>query len=328
MSDQIQSELSKIDSLLKDAAYNEQMARTLDAAYYKGIGQEAPPFILPAEDSAVKQKSLKEEKIATSIAGFYALECGIGWLCSQSSLTPVEWLNKIKDHTIDSATISLLNRFANATWKAGQPFRSLDRITRPTFTVFNFLPQDEVVKDEEQIQTAAVKLLSAMQDVKDSGTKKQMEQIKVLMQNKDFALQMADSMNNAYKVRQKLPAANFLTPEDDTATIIKSVKEEKIAINVAGFYALECALNYFAAAKNKLPSQVLQSIIDGTISSDDKMLSQRFANATWKAGQPFRGLDRIQRNNFVHFYFLTDEEIEKDWVQIKAAAEKLLKDIK
>lgn len=328
MSDQIQSELSKIDSLLKDAAYTEQMARALDAAYYKGIGKEAPPFLLPAEDTAAIQKSLKEEKIATSVAGFYALECSIGWLCSQSSLTPVEWLERIKDHKIDSNANEILNRFANATWKAGQPFRGMERISRPTFTVFNFLPQDEVVKDEEQIQTAAVKLLSAMQDVKDSSTKKQMEKVKLLLQNKEFALQMADSMNNAYNVRQKLPAENFLSPHDDTATVTKSVKEEKIAINIAGFYALECGLNYFAAEKNKLPSQVLQSIIENTISVDDKMLLQRFANATWKAGQPFRSLDRIARDNFVPFYFLSDEEIEKDWVQIKAAAEKLLKDIK
>jgi hypothetical protein len=328
MQNSIQNELNKIDSLLRNATYNEDMAKALDAAYYKGTGKGAPPFLAAGEDTATKQKSLKEEKIATNVAGFYALECGIGWLCSQSDQTPVEWLNKIKESTVDSATVSILNRFANATWKAGQPFRSMERIMRPTFTVFNFLPQDEVKKDEEQIATAAAKLLSAMNEVKDSSTDAQMKKIRTLMQNKDFALQMADSMNTGYNTRQNLPADKFLSAEDDTVTITKSVQEEKIAINVAGFYALECGLNYFATAKNELPSQVLQSIVDNTISVDEKMLLQRFANATWKAGQPFRGLDRTTRDNFVPFYFLTDEEIEKDWVQIKAAAEKLLKDIK
>jgi hypothetical protein len=328
MNDKIKGELTKIDSLLRDAKYNEEMATALEAAYYKGIGKEAPPFLSPDENTALKQKFLKEEKIATNVAGFYALECGIGWLCSQSNQRPVEWLTKIKDNSIDSATVSILDRFANATWKAGQPFRSMERISRPTFTVFNFLPQDEIKKDEEQIATAAAKLLSAMNDVKDSSTDAQMKKIRTLMQNKDFALEVADSMNTGYNTRQNLPATKLLSAQDDTAIITKSVKEEKIAMNVAGFYALECGLNYFAAAKNELPSQVLQSIIDNTISVDDKMLLQRFANATWKAGQPFRGLDRITRDNFVPFYFLIDEEIEKDWVQIKTAGEKLLKDLK
>ena len=148
MSDKIKGELTKIDSLLRDAKYNEEMAKALDAAYYKGIRKEAPPFLAAGEDTATKQKSLKEEKIATNVAGFYALECGIWWLCSQSNQTPVEWLNKIKNNSVDSATISILNRFANAAWKAGQPFRGMERIARPAFTVFNFLPQDEIKKDE------------------------------------------------------------------------------------------------------------------------------------------------------------------------------------
>jgi hypothetical protein len=46
----------------------------------------------------------------------------------------------------------------------------------------------------------------------------------------------------------------------------------------------------------------------------------RFANVTWKAGQPFRGLDRIAHATFTPYYFLTEAELEKDWIQIKLAA--------
>jgi hypothetical protein len=74
----ITKELGIINSLLHDEKYAEEMARELDAAYYKGIGQVPPPFLSPGEDTLIIEKSAKEEKIATSIAGFYALECGTG----------------------------------------------------------------------------------------------------------------------------------------------------------------------------------------------------------------------------------------------------------
>ncbi|CAN5411504.1 hypothetical protein BH10BAC2_BH10BAC2_42140 [soil metagenome] len=327
MQEKINTELHKIDSLLRDAAYNEAMAKTLAAAYYKSSGQEVPTFLEAGEDTATTIKSVKEEKIATNLAGFYALECGIGLLSAQTNEKPVDWLQKILNSKVDSATVLLLNRFANATWKAGQPFRHLQRITRPTFTVFNFLPADEVKKDYDQIHRAAAILSSYLQPVKDSSANAQFEKIKAVMQNKETALAIADSMHAAYYInlQQEVPA--FIIAGEDTATIRKSVKDQKIATNVAGFYALECGLNYFAAAKNIAPSQMLQSITDGTISKEDKMLLLRFANATWKAGQPFRSLDRIQKDNFIPFNLLSDAEVEKDMVQIKAAAEKLLKDL-
>jgi len=325
MKDEIKHELNKIDALLRSADYNFAMAQTLEAAYYKGTGKAIPPFLSSNEETATKKIFFKEEEIATNLAGFYALECGLGWICSQTNETPVEVLKKINNHTLDSAFLILLNRFANATWKAGQPFRAMERITRPTFTCFNFLPDDELIKDEKQIYYASSQMLESMHDVSASSLEMQMLKIRSLIQDENFAIIMADNLYALPSVNSNKQVSSLHL--DDTTTITRSIKEEKIAINVAGFYALECGLNYFAANK-KLPSQVLQSILDNSISADDKILLQRFANATWKAGQPFRGLNRIERENFVPFYFLSDEEKEKDWVQIKAAAEKLLKDIK
>ena len=322
----IATELYKIDSLLRDAAYSEAMAKTLEGAYYTSSGKEVPPFLAPGEATASVKKSLKEEMIAMNAAGFYALECGIGLLHVQTNKAPVALLQMIVDHSIDSAAVSLLNRFANATWKAGQPFRDINRITRSTFMGFNFLPEEEIKKDEDQIQRAAAILLAELQLVKDSSAVVQFEKIKTLMQSKDRTQAIAEQIHAAKYINLKQQVPPFLTPEQDTSVITKSVKDQKIAVNVAGFYALECGLNYFAS-QSKLPSQVLKSIADGSINQDDKMLLLRFANATWKAGQPFRSLNRIEKDNFIPFNLLSNDELEKDLVQIKAAAAKLLVDI-
>ena len=138
-------------------------------------------------------------------------------------------------------------------------------------------------------------------------------------------MEMAMHMEAAYYTGQQQAVPPFLKPGEDTATVKKASEEEKIATNLAGFYALECGLSYLATAEKKLPSAVLQSILNDSISSDNKRLFERFANATWKAGQPFRGLSKIERKTFTPFDLLPAEEIEKDWVQIKAAAEMVMK---
>lgn len=324
--DTIAKELKKIDSILQDKSFTESMATALDASYYKGIGETAPPFIKPGEDSLLVDKSVKEEKIATNLAGFYALECGINYLCSKDSSAPLVWVEKITSGKLkdDTATVEILNRFANATWKAGQPFRGLNRIKKANFIGWNKLSDEEVRKDYRQIKGAAALLQPLL-----SGSKEeQLLQIKKLLQSKEFALKVASSMDSSYYAGESQAVPQFLSKEEDTATKKKSLKEEKIATNIAGFYALECGLNYFVSVKKQSPSSLLRSIISNSISKEDKLLFCRLANATWKAGQPFRSFDRITRDAFTPFNFLSDTDIEKDWVQIKAAAEKLLMELK
>ncbi|MBL0358765.1 MAG: hypothetical protein IPP72_18700 [Chitinophagaceae bacterium] len=319
-SSNINKELAVIDSLLQDMPFTEAVAKELDAAYYKGIGQVPPPFLAAGEDSLQVDRSIREEKIAINIAGFYALECGIDYLCEQSNSTPVEWLEMIISKKVSDSVILLLNRFANATWKAGQPFRGLERIKRPNFIGSSSLPDDEVQKDYRQIIGAATKLKASLKP----GTKEdQLQQIRTLLQDKGFAYQMASHIDSSYYANEKKTVPPFISKEEVTAVKKKSFKEEKIAINVAGFYAVECALNYLVTIRKQQPSFILQSITDNSLSKADKLLFARFANATWKAGQPFRSLDRITRDTFTPFYFLTEAGIEKDWVQVKAAAAKL-----
>ncbi len=324
---QITEELTQITSLLRNSSFALDMAKNQDAAYYKAQGQPVPDFLPQNGETGTVEKSVKEEKIATSIAAFYALECAMGELMEQKGGTPFEWLNKIKTNQLDSSGVLLVNRFANATWKAGQPFRGLERITRDVFISPVFLPEAEVKKDYDQVSAAAGKVTEAMQDVKDASRENQLQKLKTLLQDKSFALEMAQHMEAAYYTAQQQEVPAFLKPGEDTATISKDVKEEKIATNIAGFYALECGLSYLATAQQKLPSAVLQAIVNDSLDAKDKKLFERFANATWKAGQPFRGLDRIKRDVFIPFDLLSMEEQEKDWVQVKAAAEKLLQSL-
>jgi hypothetical protein len=316
----IQSELATIDSLLRSEAFALTTAQTLDAAYYAGVGQKPAPFLSPQDDTAKVKISRRDEKIAINVAGFYALECGLGAICANTNQKPTDLLQTIVEQKADSATVLLLNRFANATWKAGQPFRGLDRIKRPNFIAASLLSDKELKKDYDQIQAASSKLLSAMQDVRDSSTAGQMRKLRSLLQSESFAADIAASQEAAYYTAQHKPVPPFLTPEEAKATVMKPVKEQKIATNIAGFYALECGLNYLVTTQQKRPSDILKSIAEGTISKADKEVLNRFANATWKAEQPFRGLNRITRDTFTPFYFLTEADIEKDWIQVKAAA--------
>ena len=324
---QITEELAQITKLLRDSSFALDMAKNQDAAYYKAQGQPTPAFLSEKEASATIEKSVKDEKIATSIAAFYALECAVGALVDQGGGTPFEWLNKIKAKQLNSSEVLLLSRFANATWKAGQPFRGLERITGDVFVSPVFLPEAEIKKDHDQISAAADKMMEAMQDVKNASKVEQFQKLKALLQSKSFALEMAQHIEAAYHTAQQQPVPVFLKPGEDAATVRKNEKEEKIATNIAGFYALECGLSYLATAQQKLPSAVLQSIVNDSLNTKDKKLFERFANATWKAGQPFRGVDRITRDVFIPFDLLSKKAQEKDWVQVKAAAEKLLQSL-
>lgn len=323
--EKISHELHIIDSLLQSEQYAEEMAVELDASYYKGIGQTAPPFFAPGEDTVKVGKPVKEEKIATSIAGFYALECGIGLLCAQTKTTPYDWLQKILNDKADDSAILLLNRFANATWKAGQPFKSIARIKKDNFISSSKLSDDEVQKDYHQIKAAATKL---SQSLRPGTMEEQMQQMRTLLHDTDYALRMAAFIDSMYYISGKQSAPAFIVAGEEHAIKEKSFREEKIAINVAGFYATECATNYLVTTRHKAPSEILQSLVDNTMSKPDQELYARFANATWKAGQPFRSLNRISRDTFTPFYFLTEADIDKDLAQVKAAAQKLLQSLK
>lgn len=160
---QTDRELTIIDSLLKDAAFAEAMAKTLDASYYEGIGQTPPPFLNPEEETATANKPLRDEKVAINLAGFYALECGVSYLAMQRNLAPSAILKSLLDGSLSNENQLLFACFANATWKAGQPFRGMERITRDVFTPFLFLSEADKEKDLVQVKAAARKVLPLLE---------------------------------------------------------------------------------------------------------------------------------------------------------------------
>jgi len=319
---QLKVELEKINLLLRDVSFAAVIAEKQEAAYYASL-QKTPPVFYEGKDSVLK-KSYSEEKIAINLAGLYATECGIGALMQSNGEKPVYWLRKIAGGSIDTGSMQLMTRFANATWKAGQPFRSLSRITRENFIVASFLSDNEIQKDIQQIRSAAFMLLDALENEAGATLQIQLEKINSLLHDKSAAWTIARQQEAAYYEGLGETVPPFPSATDEDRTIEKSVHEEKIATNLAGFYGLECGLNYLVTTQHKLPSHILQSILRDDIQEDEKKLLERFANATWKAGQPFRGLDRITRDTFTCFDLLTNAEVEKDWVQVKAAADVLL----
>lgn len=156
------AELAKLQALLQDPAFALDMAQTLDAAYYRGQGQTPPPFLKPEDMTATAPKSVREEKIAVNLAGFYALETGAGYLAERDRQRLLDVLQAVAEGRRSEADMLLLARFANATWKAGQPFRSLARISRDTFKPAALLAPADVAKDHDQIRAAAVRLAQAM----------------------------------------------------------------------------------------------------------------------------------------------------------------------
>jgi len=314
---QVQVELNKLNNLLRDSSFAVTIANHHEAGYADASGATQSP----AGPGPLIKKSFKEDKIAINLAGFYAVECGIGAISKATGKKPLDVLKQIVEHRLDTNQIFLLNMFANATWKAGQPFRGLNRIHRSNFVVTAFLSKEEIKKDYDQVLGAATLLLTKLNGLPaDAPARDQFAAIEKLMKDKAFAGEMAAYMEAAYYKGQNQPIPPFMQPGEDTTTLMKSVDEERLATNLAGLYALDCGVEYLAVINRKLPSEILQAIINNRVKEEDKDLLERFANATWKAGQPFRGLDRITRDVFKPFDLLPPSETEKDWKQIQMAA--------
>jgi len=321
---ELTEQLKHVQALLQSPEFAGEMAAHLDAAYYRGIGQTPPPFLTPAEETATTRKSVKEEKIAVNLAGFYALEAGVGVISERTKEMPLDVLDSVARGTRSDQDMLLLARFANATWKAGQPFRALSRITRPNFRPAVLLTDDDLQKDYVQIRAAARKVGATLAAARSLNRAEQLARLRALLQSPAFAEEIAGYLDAAYYGGQRQTPPPFLKPEEETATVQKPAREEKIAINLAGFYAVEVGGGWLAERRRELPVAALTSIATGTRPRDEMLLLARFANATWKAGHPFRSLSRIARPNFIPAAMLTDEELQKDFDQIKAAAAKLL----
>jgi len=106
------------------------------------------------------------------------------------------------------------------------------------------------------------------------------------------------------------------TPEGEVTSII--------AQNLAPLYALDGAMTELWRGEKHPPIEALR----GYLLSDNHplglTLSGIFANTGWKAGQPFRGIERIEREVFKPAVFLDKDEIDKDHILTGAVAQHLL----
>lgn len=121
-----------------------------------------------------------------------------------------------------------------------------------------------------------------------------------------------------------------------TFTPFTEAEPQKVAMNLAGVYAADNAAqilamqsNWFGgtAIKPKAYERVLEKIAAGRLSPVEMQVVRLMANATWRAGQPFRGLERLTRDINVAFPLLKDldaVELQKDTVQIRTGAILLL----
>ncbi len=172
-----------LKQILQSRQAAREMAEWQHGAYYRGIGEEAPPLILAEEEGT----AAVQEKIAMNLAGVYALESGMGVICERDNVTPLEVLASINERVNKEGKVEpmsekdmlLLARFANATWKAGQVFRGLGRIERDTFTPAVTLIPEELKKDFDQIYAASEQLYERLNYVvsggMDAGEKRYLE---------------------------------------------------------------------------------------------------------------------------------------------------------
>src|SRR5947209_8640887 len=99
------SELSKLNELLRDSSFAVKIDNYHDTDYADATGAKQSTS---AEESLIR-KSFKEDKIATNLAGFYAVECGIGAICKETGKKPVDILKQIVENRLDSNHVLLLN---------------------------------------------------------------------------------------------------------------------------------------------------------------------------------------------------------------------------
>ena len=312
---QTKTELNKINDLLRDSLFAVKVAGS--------NGIETSDYNSKQIDTASEQtvtKPFKEEKIAINLAGFYAVVCGVSALSVQTNKKPVTILKNIVEQRLDSSQIKLLNRFANATWKASQPFRDWSRIKRDNFIVFTFLSDEEIEKDYDQVLAASILLFTKVESSEKDSKEQQLQQMKQLLQDTAFAYEMATHIEAAYYKGQHQPVPPFISTPEDTAIITKTKKDESLANSMTDFYAITCGVEYLSKTRNQAPSSIVRLIVNNSLEKEDRELLQRFADATAKIAQAFINLDSITRNEFVPFDLLPPDSSHKNWTQIQNAA--------
>ncbi len=154
-----------------------------------------------------------------------------------------------------------------------------------------------------------------------------------MFQSVNFSVAAANNADKAYADGTGNPQDHVPFGED---------QPEKVAVNVAGVYAVDTAANIIAVRRYGLAggrvhpdayTTALEDIYNGNLDADERYVINNCANLSWRAGQPFRGittapLARITRPVNMQFNELPVHEQDKDMTQIQAGAAFLLEQLK
>lgn len=319
--EETKAELTKLNGLLHDHAFAIKMAAHCEAAY---TGAANIKQNKQATDIPIK-KWVWEEKTAACLTNLYAVECSTGAICQTTGRPPSMVLKQIAEKALDSRYQLLLNAFAGAAQQAATPFMGLHCIQQSNgIDIVN--KKDPAISDSHAA-AARWLLLHLHPESAPLSTEEELIAIEKILKDKALAEAAAAYLETTYDISRLSLVHTLSLLHTATGIVNRSAREENIAINLAGFYALVYGLAYLSAIQKQTPSRIVEDILCGHLSESTKDLLERFANATWKAGQPFRGLDRITRDVFGPFDRLFVDEVKKDWQQIKAVAELLAEEL-
>ena len=154
------TQFQALNRLLQRRSFGEELCQIGHNAYQTQIAHEAATTLFTPGMSEPDRERL----FATSIAPLYAIDSLITskWLHHKTS--PLAALDEIIEDASASQGVTDLGLLANATWKAGQPFRGLGRIERPVFRSLVTLGQEELSKDPILVKAMAIRLREALQE--------------------------------------------------------------------------------------------------------------------------------------------------------------------
>jgi hypothetical protein len=295
-----------------------QSMKTLlqSASFAKKITQELSGILFTAKENeaakdATFRLSVAEEKIAINMAGCYALVCGTDLISRQKKMAPWVLLQQIIDDTLDPDNWELLYRFANITWKAGQPFRGHERIERPVFIPFSLLPAHEVKKDHVQIISAAAVLTKSIPHEDDDEDKSFWHQVASRMQDEDFSEMMAAALEESYYKNIGKTPPPFITETEKEDYVEKALEDYNWAASLAAFYGLESAIDYWVQKEAANVPELLHQIINQSLLPDKQKLLLTMCHAATLAGVPFVGIPNAKDDHLVPFSLLPETALEK-----------------
>lgn len=136
-----------VSALFQDLKAAVGFANRMDSAYRASQGQASEPFT--AENV---------QAVAMNLAGLYAADAAAQMLVvthyGAGGLTDDRYLavlRRFAQGDFNPKSGSIADLCANLAWRSGQPFRSLERLSRPVNMSFALLSSSERAKDRAQI---------------------------------------------------------------------------------------------------------------------------------------------------------------------------------